>query len=46
MGDRYLIGATLLANSMAFSEGPADQELPAGSWARQVVASEVKTPAP
>jgi hypothetical protein len=43
MRNRYLIGATLLAGSLAFSQGTADQELSADALARQVVANEVKT---
>jgi hypothetical protein len=43
MRNRYLIEATMLAGSLAFSQGPADQELWADALARQVLANEVKT---
>jgi hypothetical protein len=44
MRNRFFIGPTLLAGSLVFSQGPADQEPSADALKRQVVANELKTP--
>jgi hypothetical protein len=43
MTNRYHIAVAMLAGSLAFSQGPADQEQSADTLARQVVTNEVKT---